>query len=194
MRWLALALIATTGTPQLVQTQPSCQFNIVSATVVAAYCGHREGDDEVMDVVIAWRGQPGWFQRRDGMTGSRGSRTFAGGLKGRVSQAQVYGGVTLAFDADFDAGTVLIGAQTIPLKGVNTILIDDVERPEERRVSPPFWIEPRLPLSGDVNLALARRSPALRSFLRCEIAMPAAVGPIPQPPVITVCEKLAAVR
>lgn len=186
---LALTL-GWTQTPR--EQQPSCQFNIVSSTVVAAYCGHSDGDDEVLDLLVAWRGQPGWFQLRKGTTGGGGRSGFGTGPKGRVSQYAIYNSVTIAFEADFDANTVTIGDVTLPIKGVNAILIDEVERTGARSLSATFWIEPRLPLGGDVNLALARRSRELRQFLRCEVPMPAAPSRIAQQGVITVCEKLAA--
>jgi hypothetical protein len=79
---------------------------------------------------------------------------------------------------------------------VNAILIDQVERADARRMSTAPWIEPRLPLGVDVNLVLARRSRELRQFLRCEVPMPAALPRrmLPQPPIVTVCEKLASRR
>jgi hypothetical protein len=190
------SLIVAVGWLQPPRESPSCQYNIVSPTVAAAYCGHRSGDDEVLDLLIAWRGEPGWFQRRDGVTGGGGTRGVGAGANGRVSQYAIYNDVTLAFDGDFDAGTVAIGNLTVSLEGVNAILIDRVERADARRMSTTLWIEPRLPLGVDPNLVLSRRSRELRQFLRCEVPMPA-VSPrlaLLQPPVVTVCEKLASKR
>jgi hypothetical protein len=176
----------------------SCQFDIVSATVVMVNCGHRAGDDEILDVLIAWRGKPGWFQRRlgAGRSGGGGRRTFPvgingqarTGLKGNVSQYAIYNDITTSFDADFDAGILVVDGATVELKGLNAIFIDEVERAVPRRISQTAWIEPSIPLGGDANLILARRSRELRDFLQCEVAIPQAS--MPQPPVITVCEKL----
>ena len=171
--------------------QPSCQYNIVSSTVVAANCSHREGDNELVDLLIAWRGQPGWFG--DGASGGGGTRRFGAGTKGHVSQSAYYNDVTLAFDADFDAGTAMIGDLTVTLRGVNVILIDQVERANAKPRPATLWIEPRLPLGRDVNLLMTQRSPELQKFLRCEVPMPA---PSPTRPtlsrgaIVTVCEKL----
>jgi hypothetical protein len=171
----------------------SCQVNIVSSTVLAAYCGHRAGDDEMLDLLIAWRGEPGWFLRRAGTSGTSGSRRFGAGMKGRVSQSETYNGVIIAFDADFDAGTVAIGDVTVSLKDVNAILIDRVEVDEARRMTT-TRIAPRLPLGEDVNLVMARRSHEFRQFLRCEVPMPAFPSGMSQPAIVTVCEKLASGR
>lgn len=194
VRWLrplcTASLVSVAGVQYQLE-QPSCQYNIVSSTVVAAHCSHREGDNELVDLLIAWRGQPGWFG--DGASGGGGTRRFGAGTKGRVSQSAIYNDVTLAFDADFDAGAVTISDLTVRLKGLNVILIDQVERADTKPRPATLWIEPRLPLGKDVNLLMTLRSPALRKFLRCEVPMRA---PSPtsrmlsRPPIVTVCEKL----
>ena len=51
------------------------------------------------------------------------------------------------------------------------------------------WTDPALPLGGDWNLALARRSSDLVRDLQCDIPMPPA-PPWPQVLVLTVCDKL----
>ena len=174
----------------------SCGSNIVSATVVATFCGHRLDDNEMLDLLILWRGHPGWFQRRgSGTTGGGGSGQFGGGMKGHVSQYSTYGDVSIGFDADFDADTVKIGDRVIPLAGINTVLVDDVDDPGARRIFSTRWIEPRLPLLGDLNLVLVQRSRELLDYLRCEIPMPVppSTRPVmPQLPIVTVCEKLKA--
>src|SRR3954465_8981493 len=88
--------------PQQPRESASCQSNIVSSTVVATFCGHRQGDNEMLDLLILWRGRPGWFQRHHPGGGGGGSRVFGAGTNGAVSQHQTYGDVTIAFDANFD--------------------------------------------------------------------------------------------
>lgn len=34
----------------------SCQSDVVSSTVVSTFCGHHEGEHEVLDLLILWRG------------------------------------------------------------------------------------------------------------------------------------------
>jgi hypothetical protein len=193
-RVIAMAVLAAVAQAHPRETA-SCGSNIVSATVVATFCGHRAGDDEILDLFVLWRGRPGWFQRSDtGSRGGRGSRTFGAGTNGRVSQYESYGDVTVGFEADFDARTVTIAGERLALEAVNAVLVDHVDALDGPRVAATRQIAARLPLLGDTNLAIVRRSRELQRFLRCEIAMPvprSARGPIPQPPVITVCEKLA---
>jgi hypothetical protein len=172
----------------------TCQSNIVSSTVVATFCGHRLDSDEMLDLLILWRGNPGWFQRREsGSAGGGGSSQFGAGTKGHVSQYSMYGDVTISFDADFDANVVKVGDMLVPLNGVNTVLVDGIDEPERRRISATRWTEPRLPLLGDLNVVLVQRSRELLDYLRCEIPMPTPPSmrtARPQVPVITVCEKL----
>ena len=90
------------------------------------------------------------------------------------------------------ANIVRIGDASVPLEGINTILMDNVDEVTTRRVSARRWTEPRLPLSGDMNLIVVRRSRELTDYLQCQIPMPAPTmrASMPQMPVITVCEKL----
>lgn len=185
---IAIAAFAV-GVTQELREFPSCQSDIVSSTVVSTFCGHRDGNAERLDLVILWRGQPGWFQSPFGAgTGAGAGRR----VLGRVSQSGSYGGVLIAFDADFDAGVVTIGPSTVRLDHVNLIVIDDVDA--ARRIGATGWIDPTLPLDGDWNLSLARRSPALVDDLRCQIPMPPwpslPFGPRPTVRVVTVCERL----
>jgi hypothetical protein len=74
--------------------------------------------------------------------------------------------------------------------------VDRVDTPAARRISATRWIDPALPLVGDRNLILARRSRLLRDYLQCDVPMPTPPrsskggNAIPQTPVVTVCEKL----
>jgi hypothetical protein len=169
----------------------SCQSDIVSSTVVATFCGHRQGASEMLDLLIVWRGAPGWFHNRPlGRSGGGGYNRFGAGTNGHVAMHQFYGNVTINFEVDFDANSVTIGDRTVALGGINTIRVDNVDEPGVHKISARRWTAPRLPLGGDVNLMLAQRSRALLSDLQCEIPMPAPPSQIPQPTVITVCEKL----
>jgi hypothetical protein len=184
---MGLALIAGTGC-FLPRESTTCQSDIVSSTAVATFCGHREGDHQIVDLYILWRGKPGWFQNRSFGGGAvSGSGVFGAGTHGIVSQLQTYGALTIAFEANFDTNVVTIGQTAIKLDGVNAVVIDDVDG--TWRASAPRRIESRLPLAGDWNLALARQSPDVRRDLQCGVPMPEPPA-VPQRPVMTVCEKL----
>jgi hypothetical protein len=188
---LLMAAVAVFGQSQETAT---CGSNIVSPTVVSTYCGHRMDSVEMLDLMILWRGTPGWFQRAGGGGGGGGS-SQGGGTKGRVYQYSTYGDITIGFDADFDANTVKIGEELLALGGVNAVFVDGVDEPGARRISATRWIEPGLALTSDMNkmLVLARRSRELLDYLRCDIPMPEPPPtrfPRPRMPIVTVCEKL----
>jgi hypothetical protein len=195
-RHIAASLLVAAVVPlgQVPRESASCESNIVSSTVVATFCSHRLDRDEILDLLILWRGHPGWFQRRDGGSGGRGgSRQFGAGTKGHVLQHSTYGDVTISFDADFDANVVTIGEERVPLNGVNTVMVDHIDEPAARRVSATRWSEPRLPLIGDRNLILVQRSRELLDYLQCQIPMPTSPSMRTaqlQVAVISVCEKL----
>lgn len=93
--------------------------------------------------------------------GSGGSAQFGAGTKGRVSRCMTYGDVTINFAVDLDANTATIGETVVALDGVNTVLVDYVDKPGSAAISATQWVDPRLPLSGDVHVALILRSRAL---------------------------------
>ena len=165
----------------------SCQSDIVSSTIVSTFCGHRQGDNEVVDLLILWRSKPGWFWTGTGRGGSGGSRRFGAGTNGVVSQTQSYGDVTIGFQADFDRHSATIGQSTVKLDRINMIVVDDVER--DWRITITRWTDPTLPLVGDWNLMLATRSREFVRDLQCNIPMPTP-PPLPQVPIRTVCDKL----
>lgn len=194
---LVLTLMQSAAPPVRPHEPTGCGSNIVSATVVATLCGHREGDAEMLDLLILWRGQPGWFQRRlTGSTGSRGEHTipFSNVANGRSSEYTTYDDVTFGYDADFDLRTATVEKTAIDLDEVNTILVDHVDASGARRIVARRHLSPRLRLVGDYNLFAIRRSRALVTFLQCNIPMPLPRSsrgvPVQQPPVVTVCEKL----
>ena len=78
--YLTAQLLALFAFPWQLRESPSCQVQIASATVLATFCGHAEGDHQALDLFIMWRGSPGWFQRSEnGLRGKDAVRDFAGG-------------------------------------------------------------------------------------------------------------------
>lgn len=196
-RWMPIVTSLVAAVTALAQTRApaTCQSDIVSSTVVSSFCSHPQDMNEMIDVVILWRGAPGWFQLGpSGRYGGGGSTVTGPGTKGHVVQHATYGDVTISFDADFNSNTITFGERTISLERVNTIFVDRVHESGAQRITATRWTEPRLPLGGDGNLMLARRSREVRKYLQCRIPMPGPPAtrgmPLPQPPVITVCEKL----
>src|SRR3954465_3159814 len=78
--------------PQQPRESASCQSNIVSSTVVATFCGHRQGDNEMLDLLILWRGRQGGFQRHP-------TRRRGGGREGSRALMPAGGAAALACSA-----------------------------------------------------------------------------------------------
>src|SRR5262245_50063453 len=105
-----------------------CQADIVSSTVVGSFCGHRQGDRQVLDLLILWRGRPGWFhQKGPGYGGYSGSSSFGGGMKSVISESISYGDVRIEFDVNFNTGVLTIKQSTIMLDRINTVIVDNVD-------------------------------------------------------------------
>jgi hypothetical protein len=187
----AVSAVLAAALPLMPQVLSStgCQSNIVSSSVVATVCSHRDHDVEVLDLLILWRGKAGWFQRGRGMgSHAAGSTTMGGGMRGSASWSQSYGDVEITYEADFDARRAIVGQDTFDLRHVNTVVIENADG--DWRTGSRRWTNPDIPPGIDVNLALARKWPAIRADLRCAIPMPPPDRRVQQPRVVTVCEKL----
>jgi hypothetical protein len=152
-----------------------CVADVVSATVIATVCTHVSRDHKMLDLLLMWRGAPNWYQRSE--NGGRTKevvRDFARGERGRVAQFRTYAQVTIGFDADFDADTVTIDGAVVVLNDRNAILIDNVDVPHVRRVAKSFRVDPTLPLRGNMDLALARKSAEVKDALQCDVDVPSA--------------------
>jgi hypothetical protein len=70
------------------------------------------------------------------------------------------------------SGTVAqIVGKDVPLNDHNVVLVDDVDAPTGLRVIKTLRVDPTLPDTRSVHLAI-RRSPELVSFLRCDVKLP----------------------
>jgi hypothetical protein len=167
----------------------------VSETVITTLCGHAAGAQQALDLLIMWRGSPGWFQRREkGASDDDVTREFANSEGTRVAQYRTFAEVTVGFDADFAARTVTIDGETLSLTHDNAIVVDHVDIPHMRRVVTTYRVETILPLSDDANLILARMSARVRAAFQCTPHLPSPrrgpLSPVQQRHVATVCERL----
>jgi hypothetical protein len=168
----------------------------MSATVVATACTHAASGHRVLDLLIMWRGAPGWFQRNEnGGQVTDVTRDFARAEQGRVAQFKTYADITVGFDAHFDDQTVTIDASVISLANQNAIVVDDVDLPHTRRTIKTLRIDPVLPERGNTLLIVARRSGEVRNVLQCDVYRTSETqGPGSpawhRPRVPTVCELL----
>lgn len=131
----------------------------------------RYGSDgvHVLDLVVLWRGTPGWFLR-----GS--NRRSSGGGSGESFHSTItYGGLDLQLDLQYQTRVAQIQGKSVQLGDANVILVDNVDLGDELKVVNTLRVDPELPQSDSgyprVDAVLGR-SPEIVSFLRCDARMP----------------------
>jgi hypothetical protein len=132
--------------------------------------GDNPANGFVLDLLVLWRGSPGWFDdSRD--------QIAAGGSDGihRVN----FSGRTIQLQFDAGAHTVRFQGQAFSLRDANAVLIDDVDKPGARIAGS---VKVNSPLPGNAGQSGAnqdpftmviRRSVALFEFLRCDASFSA---------------------
>jgi hypothetical protein len=134
----------------------------------AAPDGQEDATPLTLDLLVLWRGTPGWFAY-DKVS------AHAGAPNGRHGVTSNEKSVQLLFNRQ--TGTVRIGRETIELQGANVLLLDDVDNPNGAliagtRIADPLAIgagnrgEP----AADPVKELIRQTPELFEYLRCDPA------------------------
>jgi hypothetical protein len=169
---LAIAVSSPSIRAQTSGTMTSSGSGPVSPAVVATWiCHYERSDFGELDLLVLWRGTPGWFMRG----GSGGSSGQSGGGRGGrppVVQHLFFGDLALDLQFDPQAHTAQIQDREISLKDANVILVDAVDSAEGLKVAGTRWIEPYLSESPVRIETLLQRSPELITFLRCDIGLP----------------------
>jgi hypothetical protein len=129
----------------------------------------RYGSDGVhtLDLIVVWRGNPGWFMR-----GSQ--QSSGGGSAGTVRQTLRYGDLQLEVAFHSTKRTADIQGKVVELGDANVILVDHVDSVEGPRVVCTLRIDGEVPSdNGRARVEpVLRRSPEVISFLRCDAPMP----------------------
>ena len=127
-----------------------------------------------LELLILWRGSPGWFRKSDG---GGGSSSGGGGSMGPGNTPMIrnewisQGGVNLAVRFDPAARKVWIQEKDIALDDANVVLVDGVDSPagpqvvRTLRIDPEYQTTPRGPVPSQTFI---RRSPELVEFLQCD--------------------------
>ena len=171
-------MIATVSATALVlHAQPSAGSNrVLSPTTVAYWQQHDNGDGTgSLDLLVLWRGSPGWFFR--GGVSSGGSSLRGGFGQWQNTHWMTYGDLTLRLDfkstsKDFEPPTTVVTVldREISLRDTNIVLIDGTDSGTPIIVGSQY-VEPRF--SGtDGVAAIVKRTPALFEFLQCDVMLP----------------------
>jgi len=140
----------------------------LSASVMGTFLIRNIGAGDALELLVLWRGTPGWFTK-GGRSGN------SGGGNGTVWQHRFYqGDFEFELTADLTKRTLTLLGQTVDLKTGNIILVDDVVAPGGGRIVRTFTVNARLdeaPTPARILPVLGRSQP-LRDYLRCEAALP----------------------
>jgi hypothetical protein len=158
--WLISGAVAAGGQrrPGSVQTS-----YIVSPVVVATVMATRAADGaETLDLLVLWRGSPGWFFR-DGGTGSSG-----GGTGTWVYATARYGDLQLQLSLDTAARIAIVQGTRVELKDANIVLVDGADT--RAVVVGMLRADPLLADAPRIEPVL-RSSARLLEFLRCDVRL-----------------------
>lgn len=137
----------------------------VSSVALATVMFTRDvGDDRTIDLLVVWRGEPGWF-----MTTS--SRETGGGRVGASWVRLQYGEVSVDLELERPARRARINGVVAELGDANVILVDRIDT-EGPGVVETLRIDPEFSGTSPVVYPLLRRSEKILSFIRCDVRLP----------------------
>ncbi len=166
----AVALLLVIQSPKSAQSNGGLGGGVVrvlSPTVVATWIFHQDETGAAqLDLLVLWRGSPGWFTRGGGGGGS--------GSRGRddtvvLTMRIQYGDVDLELVFDPVARMAQLDERQIPLGDANVILIDAVDTLPQ--VVGTTRVESTIPESGRRIEMVLRRSNELLEYLRCDVRL-----------------------
>jgi hypothetical protein len=139
----------------------STPTQVISPVVVASWIAEHAGTGpERLQLLVLWRGAPGWFLRPGDVSG--------GGSGGRYEATLTYGDVQLMLGWDSARRVATVHGKIIEMAEDNVVLVDDVGAPTGPRVTGMTRVDSKMPGSaGQIGMVL-RQSPEIVSFLRCE--------------------------
>lgn len=164
----------------------------VSPSVMATKMGVVDAAGRgTLQLLILWRGSPGWFQKGTG-GGSGGGGTMGGGPSPMIRSEWIsQGGINLTVRFDPGARTAWIQDREIALGDANVVLVDGVDSPAGPQVVRTLRIDPEYettmapaPYGGPMGRGpqmraqpvpvqtFIRRSPELVEFLQCDASVP----------------------
>ena len=138
-----------------------------SASVVVTTIAKRsETGPAVLELMILWRGNPGWFLQQQ--------RRLGGSLSGGWVHADVaYGSRNLSADFLANPRTVRIEGKPIELSpsDANVVLVDKVDTADALAVDQTLRVDPTMPQGELLIDSVLRRSQAIVDFLKCDLEL-----------------------
>jgi hypothetical protein len=141
---------------------------ILSAAVAGGWLTHVDGNGAgVLDLLVLWRGSPGWPLGQSSGGGSSGGAPFST----RRGMTVRYGGRSFYAAFDTSPRSYQIENEIKPLGDANVVFVDDVDSAGGLRVVKTLRVDPSIPDRTRIDLVIAR-SPELIAYLRCDTKLP----------------------
>ena len=177
MRALVALIVMTAIVAAQPQVRRSSGSGVVSPTVVAtAVVAYPAVDQAELQLLVLWRGKPGWFT--NGRSGSSSGGSSGNGVEAPLVHLATYGDVSLDLSFSAAAHKAIIDGTDVPLPpDDNVILVDDVD--SAPRVVRTLHIDSHAQVDSSTRAVptqeFIKRSPILIDYLQCNIELP---GPI----------------
>ena len=167
----------------------SSSSGLVSPAVVATWMVRREPNaSSELDLLVLWRGSPGWFMKEGTQESSGGeSSSSAGGETDLVFERLSFGGVRLQVEFDGIKRTARVQDSEVALGSDNVILVDDVDGANGPQVARSMKVDGQFARDPAEIGEIVSRNPELYEFLRCDARVPDSNV---QPTIDAVCERM----
>lgn len=170
----ALALVVLAAVAAHAQTSAGSN-RVISPTVVAYSQQHDSGDGtNSLDLLVLWRGTPGWFMRGDASAGGDSGRGGFGHWT--MTHTMSYGDIRLTIrlqstSKEFEPATTVLSIldREVPLRNTNVVLIDGADSGTPTIVGTQH-VDPTF-AGPDAIAAIIKRSRDLFQFLQCDAAL-----------------------
>lgn len=156
--WNVVRLQKAAERRELRQESGLAHSAVMSPSVEATWAVVEQGGENRLELLVLWRGQPGWFQRQP-----------AGFTNNGVEQTIVRGLIRLTMR--YEAHSRVLHVQGIRKElGVdNVVFIDEVDSPGGARVVGQLRVGSAIAGSAAQIGPLLARSPRIMAFLRCDV-------------------------
>ena len=160
-------LIAPPGVP----VSSGGSMPISPAVMATSFGTQLAGDPVRLQLLVLWRGTPGWFLEGGGSRGGSG-----GGSRSVRSETLKYGGLWLTVSHDSIKRIAHIQDKPVDLQDDNVIFVDDVDAPAGPRVTGTMRLGPDMTGTAVQLGDLLSPSPRVVEFLRCDAKSPSGRG------------------
>lgn len=161
---------------------------MVSPAVVATWMVRRDPNaSSELDLLVLWRGSPGWFLKEGTQESSGGSSSSAGGQNDLVFERASFGGIRLQVVFDGSKRTARVLDDEVELGSDNVILVDDVDGANGPQIARSMKVDGQFAKEPAEINEIVSRNPELYEFLRCDARVP---DPNVQPTIDAVCERM----